>query len=121
MVPQTHNLIVGEGDLVNVGDPLTEGSVDLRELYRLRGREVVQKYILKEIQHIYTSQGQKLNDKHIEIIIRQMFSRIMVKDPGDTELLPGEIDHLRGLKENVIIGRLIPAGTGFRKYYHSKK
>ncbi len=182
VVPQTHNLIVGEGDLVNVGDPLTEGSVDLRELYRLRGREVVQKYILKEIQHIYTSQGQKLNDKHIEIIIRQMFSRIMVKDPGDTELLPGEIitrsefilansslprgkkpavgeemllgitkvslttdswlsaasfqetarvliqaattgqvDHLRGLKENVIIGRLIPAGTGFRKYYHSKK
>ncbi len=182
MVPQTHNLIVGEGDLVNVGDPLTEGSLDLRELYRLRGREVVQKYILKEIQHIYTSQGQKLNDKHIEIIIRQMFSRIMVKDPGDTELLPGEIvtrsefilansslpkgkkpavgeemllgitkvslttdswlsaasfqetarvliqaattgqvDHLRGLKENVIIGRLIPAGTGFKKYYHSKK
>ncbi len=179
-VPQTYNIIVSEGDLVNVGDPLTEGSMDLRELYRLRDKVEVQKYILKEIQHIYTSQGQKLNDKHIEIIIRQMFSRILVKDPGDTELLPGEVvtrsefilansslakgkkpavgeemllgitkvslttdswlsaasfqetarvliqaattgqvDHLRGLKENVIIGRLIPAGTGFRKHYHN--
>jgi DNA-directed RNA polymerase subunit beta' len=182
IVPNTYNLVVEHGDLINIGDPITEGSLDLQELYRLKGRQAVQKYILKEIQYIYTSQGQNLNDKHIEIIIRQMFSRIMIKDAGDTTLLPGEIieawvfrqaneslkkgqapakgeelllgitkasltveswlsaasfqetarvlisaaitgqvDYLRGLKENVIIGRLIPAGTGFGKYEKPKR
>ncbi len=168
-------LWVSPGDLVNVGDQLTEGSVDLYELYAIKGVEAVQKYIIKEIQFIYSSQGQKLNDKHIEIIARQMFSRCLIVDSGDTNLLPGEIAskvyvnkingdiekigkkpakvqelllgitkvslsvdsflsaasfqetarvlidaatncriaHLLGLKENVIIGRLIPAGTGF--------
>jgi DNA-directed RNA polymerase subunit beta' len=161
--------------MVTVGQQLTEGDLDLQQLFRLRGKEAVQKYILKDVQSIYTSQGQKLNDKHIEIIIRQMFSRMLVKYAGDTDLLPGEIieraqfieeniaakkrgghistadelflgitkvalstqsflsaasfqetarvlinaavtgkvDRLEGLKENVIIGRLIPAGTGF--------
>jgi len=182
IVPNTYNLVIEHGDLINIGDPITEGSLDLQELYRLKGRQAVQKYILKEIQYIYTSQGQNLNDKHIEIIIRQMFSRIMIKDAGDTTLLPGEIveawvfrqaneslkkgqtpakgeelllgitkasltveswlsaasfqetarvlisaaitgqvDYLRGLKENVIIGRLIPAGTGFGKYEKPKR
>ena len=152
---------------------MTEGSLDLHELYKLKGREAVQDYILKEIQYIYSSQGQKLNDKHVELISRQMFSRYYVTDPGDTYLLEGEVverkelldanaqitkgkkavgqeiflgiskvslstssflsaasfqetarvlinaaingkvDRLEGLKENVIIGRLIPAGTGF--------
>jgi len=163
--------------LVNPGDPLTEGSMDLQELYKYKGILAVQKYIIKEILYIYSSQGQKLNIKHIEIIVKQMFSRIYIKDAGDTNLLPGEImtmslfnieneriakekgkvasgetlllgitkaslstdsflsaasfqetarvlidaaitgkvDKLRGLKENVIIGRLIPAGTGFGK------
>lgn len=170
-------LWVASGDLVNAGDQLTDGSIDLHELYELKGAEAVQKYIIKEIQFIYSSQGQKLNDKHIEIIARQMFSRCLIIDSGDTNLLPGEImskvyvnkvneetaaknkkpakteelllgitkvslsvdsflsaasfqetarvlidaatngriDHLMGLKENVIIGRLIPAGTGFQK------
>ncbi|MBI3963980.1 MAG: DNA-directed RNA polymerase subunit beta', partial [Candidatus Kerfeldbacteria bacterium] len=174
-IPPGYTLTVKNEELVGPGDPLSEGSRDLHELYRLRGRESVQQYILREIQYIYSSQGQKLNDKHIEIILRQMFSRYYVKDGGETELLSGDIieraqflesndrakrtkkrpatgdllllgltksslstesflsaasfqetarvlidaavsgkiDRLRGLKENVIIGKLIPAGTGF--------
>jgi len=173
VIPAGYNLWVKNDDLIEPGQPLTEGSVDLHELYHLKGRLATQKYIIREIQYIYSSQGQKLNDKHIELIARQMFSRIYIKDSGDTELLPGEIvtntqyleanrdskgasadgeylllgitkaslasdsflsaasfqettrvlvdaaitgkiDHLNGLKENVIIGRLIPAGTGFK-------
>lgn len=173
LIPAGYTLWVKNNDLVQSGQPLTEGSIDLHELYRLQGQLAVQKYIIKEIQYIYSSQGQKLNDKHIELIARQMFSRIYIKDAGDTDLLPGEIvtntqfteanlevkgekatgeylllgitkaslasdsflsaasfqettrvlvdaaitgkkDNLRGLKENVIIGRLIPAGTGFK-------
>jgi len=175
IIPPGYVLYVKSGEQVEAGQQLTEGNLDLHQLFRLRGREAVQKYILKDVQAIYTSQGQKLNDKHIEIIIKQMFSRVMVQDPGDTDLLPGEIiekaqmldenaaakkrgakpadaeelflgitkvalstqsflsaasfqetarvlinaavtgkvDPLEGLKENVIIGRLIPAGTGF--------
>jgi DNA-directed RNA polymerase subunit beta' len=146
----------------------------LQALYKYKGRDAVQKYLSKETQGIYSSQGQKLNNKHIEIIVRQMFSRVRIIEPGDTSFLPGEIaeksslfaehqtlekgkkpadyeelflgitkvslsteswlsaasfqetarvlinaavtgkiDTLSGLKENVIIGRLIPAGTGF--------
>ncbi len=175
-IPPDYALWVKDGDLATPGTPLTEGSFNLFELFRLQGREAVQKYIIKEIQYIYSSQGQKLNDKHIEIIARQMFSRVYVVDEGDTDLLAGEIiertvaeaaneemikakkrpakveqlllgitkaslttesflsaasfqetarvlidaavsgkvDYLRGLKENVIIGKLIPAGSGFR-------
>ncbi len=166
---------IKDGDLVNVGDQLTDGSVDLHQLFYLKGVEAVQRYIIKEIQYIYSSQGQKLNEKHIEIVVKQMFSRVYVKNPGDTGLLSGEVaektrfdavnaeakekgtqpavgdqlllgitkaslsidsflsaasfqetarvlidaavsgkvDTLRGLKENVIIGKLIPAGTGY--------
>ena len=173
MIPSGYNLWAKNGELVVPGQPLTEGSVDLQELYRLKDKHAVQRYIIKEIKYIYSSQGQKLNDKHIELIARQMFSRLYVKDAGDTDLLPGEIvthtqfmeaninakgkpavgeyllmgitkaslssdsflasasfqetarvlidaaitgkkDKLRGLKENVIIGRLIPAGTGYK-------
>ena len=169
---------VKHGAKVKIGQQLTDGSMDLHELYEVRGKKEVEKYILREIQYIYSSQGQKLNDKHIETIIRQMFSRYEVIESGDTDLLPGEIvpksyffeandkiknekgtvlakgkelllgitrvslstdswlaaasfqetsrvlvnaaisgrvDYLRGLKENVIVGRLIPAGTGLEK------
>ena len=168
-----YTLWVKDGQTVNTGDQLTDGSIDLQQIFRLRGRLAAQRYIIKEIQYIYSSQGQRLNDKHIEIICRQLFSRAYVVDGGDTHLLPGEIverasieeanrtttgkpatyedvllgmtkaalatksflaaasfqetarvlinaaitgrvDSLEGLKENVIIGRLIPAGTGFR-------
>ncbi len=168
-------LLVKEGEVVLPGYQMTEGSLSLEEVYRLKGKEAVQRYVIREIQAIYSSQGQKVNDKHIETIGRQMFSRVMVTSVGDTALLPGEVvavsyfreanletiakggepaeckelllgitkvslstesflaaasfqetarvlinaaitgkvDHLRGLKENVIIGRLVPAGTGF--------
>ena len=165
-------LLVKDGDEIEVGKQLTEGSLDLRELFKLKGCLETQKYIIKEIQYVYSSQGQFLNDKHVEIIARQMFSRYLVKESGKTNLLPGEtieeevlyranketkkeavadqllmgitkaslttdsflsaasfqetprvlieaavsgkIDYLDGLKENVIIGRLIPSGTGYK-------
>jgi len=177
IVPIGYKLWVKHGDTVAKGDQLTEGSIELQQLFELKGRDAVQRYILSEIQSIYASQGQRLNDKHVELIVRQMFSRMYVEDSGDTDLLPGEvvekaqfrsandvaennkgkkatgrelflgvskislstqsflsaasfqetskvlinaaitgkIDPLDGLKENVIIGRLIPAGTGFRE------
>jgi DNA-directed RNA polymerase subunit beta' len=175
IVPKGFNIWVKDGDTVQKGDQLTEGSLDLQQLFKLKGKLEAQKYIIKEIQYVYSSQGQPLNDKHIEVIAKQMFSRIYIEDAGETELLPGEIiekavfdkaneefnkkeksiakgeilllgitkaslttnsflsaasfqntasvlidaalngkiDYLEGLKENVIIGRLIPAGTGF--------
>ncbi|MDD2730998.1 MAG: DNA-directed RNA polymerase subunit beta', partial [Candidatus Portnoybacteria bacterium] len=154
---------------------LNEGHLDLKELFKIAGKEAVYRYIIKVVQSIYTTQGEALSDKHIELIVRQMFSRVRVKDSGDTELLIGDTvekprfllandrmkqtggkpatavqllmgitkvaltteswlssasfqetakvlisastqgreDMLKGLKENVIIGRLIPAGTGY--------
>jgi len=174
-IPANVTLNVRDGDLVVPGTTLTDGSINLQDLYHLQGRPAVQKYIIKEIQFIYSSQGQYLNDKHIEVIIRQMFSRAYVREAGDSDLVAGEIidrasaeevlaeikktkkrppeiellllgvtkasltteswlsaasfqetarvlidaavsgkvDPLRGLKENVIIGKPIPAGTGF--------
>jgi DNA-directed RNA polymerase subunit beta' len=172
VLPRGTMVFVKDGDTVKKGDLLTEGSLNLKEAYKLCGRLVVQRYIIKEIQYVYSSQGQPLNDKHVEIIARQMFSRYMVSESGDTNLLPGEvveeevffkanaedgknaegdrlllgitktslstdsflsaasfqetprvlieaavsgkIDYLDGLKENVIIGCLIPAGTGYK-------
>jgi len=169
--------LVEEGDLVSRGQQLAEGHIELRELYEVAGQEAVQRYIIREVQQIYTFAGENINDKHIEMIIRQMFSRLKVKSAGATNLFPGEviersrfeeenalaakknkelataqpmilgvtkvslttesflsaasfietarvlinasvqgkIDKLKGLKENVIIGKLIPAGTGYRK------
>lgn len=175
VIPQGYTMYVNDGDEVQAGDALTEGHIDLHALFKHKGRDAVEKYILKEILNVYASQGQKLNSKHLEIIIRQMFSRVRVIEPNDTDFLPGEIieratlrdehdrvkanngkvadveelflgitkvslsteswlsaasfqetarvlinaattgkvDTLTGLKENVIIGRLIPAGTGW--------
>ncbi|MFH1111976.1 MAG: DNA-directed RNA polymerase subunit beta' [Patescibacteria group bacterium] len=178
LVPLGFACWVKDGAEVVKGQQLSEGPIDLASLYALRDIEAVQKYILREIQSIYSVQGQKLNDKHLEIIIRQMFSRMYINDAGDTDLLPGEIvttaqfeeanekvrkngkqaqgdrillgvtkaslstdswlsaasfqetarvlidaavtgkvDYLRGLKENVIIGRVIPAGTGYGDFH----
>ncbi|MDD5032208.1 MAG: DNA-directed RNA polymerase subunit beta' [Patescibacteria group bacterium] len=172
IIPKGTMIWIKDGDEVKKGDQLTEGSLDLHQLYKLRGRLDTQKYIIKEIQYVYSSQGQPLNDKHVEIIARQMFSRHLIKDSGETNLLSGEvveekvlrranektkktakadrlllgitkaslstdsflsaasfqetprvlieaavngkIDYLEGLKENVIIGCLIPAGTGYK-------
>jgi DNA-directed RNA polymerase subunit beta' len=169
---------VGVGDLVGIGQQLSEGNVDLRELYETTGDiDLVTRYIVREVHGIYSPTGDSINDKHVELITRQMFSRVKVLDPGDTELLAesivekrkallenslareakkqeatyeqlimgiskvslstdsflsaasfqqtapvliesalmGKEDYLRGLKENVIIGRLIPAGTGYQE------
>ncbi len=175
-LPAGMALWVGQGDLVARGQQLSEGHVDLRELYKVAGQEAVQRYIIKEVQQIYTFAGENIDDKHIEMIVRQMFSRLKIKDSGSTDFLSGQIvekgqfqaanakltkkgkpataqplllgitkvslttdsflsaasfqetarvlidasvqgkeDKLRGLKENVIIGKLIPAGTGFQK------
>ncbi|MDP3962871.1 MAG: DNA-directed RNA polymerase subunit beta', partial [bacterium] len=183
-VPQIKEYVIGKGTVLWVkkgkrvakGEQLSEGNLDLKELYRISGRERVHKYIIKEVQSIYTSQGTGIHDKHIELVIRKLFSRVRIKDAGETQLLPGMImeydvfreenekarkagkatavgvrllmgitkasltsdsflaaasfqetakvliaaasegktDYLRGLKENVIIGKLIPAGTGLR-------
>jgi len=177
LVSLTVALTVKKGDLVAKGQNLTEGHSDLRELFASAGDlPTVSRHIIREVQSIYFPTGDTINDKHIELIVRQMFSRLKVIDPGDTTLLGGEIaekrkvleenivatdagktpatydqlimgitkvalstesflsaasfqetakvliessiagkeDPLRGLKENVIIGRLIPAGTGLK-------
>tara|TARA_Y100000310_G_scaffold340396_1_gene436026 strand:+ start:2391 stop:5942 length:3552 start_codon:yes stop_codon:yes gene_type:complete len=176
-VPGKRAIWVKAGDLVTKGQQLCEGHLDLQEVFSLAGKDEATKYIVKEVQQIYTSQGASIHDKHIETITRQMFSRVRVKDGGDTKFTEGEVterstlleenarvkklgkkpaqvaqlllgiskialttdsflsaasfqetsrvlikaalegkeDGLRGLKENVIIGKLIPAGTGFKK------
>ena len=167
-------VLVKEGDMIKKGEPLTAGSLDLKKLFKLIGTRATQKYIIKEIQKVYVSQGVSIHDKHVEVIVRQMFSRVKIKDPGDSFFAPeevisravvlerneelkgekkrmietedivlgiskvalntdsflsaasfqetsrvlieaslrGEEDKLRGLKENVIIGKLVPIGTG---------
>jgi DNA-directed RNA polymerase subunit beta' len=177
-VPSESTLVVAKGQLVGKGTQFNEGHIDLKKLYATMGQEAIQRYIINEIQEIYAAQGEGINDKHVEVIIRQMLSRMKVIDAGDTDLLPGDIvekdqfeeendnakkakeeaatgeqlimgitkvalstesflsaasfqetarvlinaavtgkdDRLRGLKENVIIGRLIPAGTGYREF-----
>jgi DNA-directed RNA polymerase subunit beta' len=176
-VSSFQNLEIKNGDLVTPGQRLTEGSINLQEMLTLSGPNAVQRYIISEVQTIYAAQGQIVSDKHIEVIIRQMFSRVQVEEPNDSLFVTGEIvprqsviednaalteagkepstftqlllpvtkislssdsflsaasfqdttrvliaaairgktDKLRGLKENVIIGRLIPVGTGFRE------
>ena len=182
VVPFGKTILVNVGDKIEPGFKITEGAIDIKELLRVAGAKAVQNYIIFEVQQLYTFQGATINDKHIEVIVRQMFSRVRVKDPGSTKLSVGDIiekaklreenlrakrevrplakavqlamgitnvalttesflsaasfmqtmrvltnaaidgkeDRLRGLKENVIIGRLIPAGTGYRKEYLKK-
>ena len=178
VIPFGTGVIVKAGDKVEPGTILTNGSVYPQDILKTRGIKGVQDYILKEIQSVYRSQGVDINDKHVEIIVRQMMKKVQVENPGGTEILPGEkldvhkfeeetlnalenglvppqgkrillgitkaalakesflsaasfqetarvlteaaiknkIDPLVGLKENVIIGKLIPAGTGIRDY-----
>ncbi len=175
IIPRGFSLTVKDGDLVYPGQPLTEGNLNPNQVLDLQGPEAAQKYIVKEVQDIYVSQGQQIHDKHVEVIARQMFSKMRITDSGDSEFVLGDMvdksrmqevneqlvtegrapaqaeqllmgitkislstesflaaasfqettrvlieaavtgktDYLRGLKENVIIGKLIPAGTGF--------
>ncbi len=173
-VPHSARLRVADGDVVQAGDPLTEGSLNPKDLLLIKGVDTVQRFLVSEVQKVYRSQGVTISDKHVEIIVRQMLRKVTIDNAGDTELLPSELidrfefeetnnrilaeggepataqtvllgvtkaslntssflaaasfqettrvlteaaingskDHLIGLKENVIIGKLIPAGTG---------
>ncbi|EXF27601.1 DNA-directed RNA polymerase subunit alpha/beta' [Finegoldia magna ALB8] len=177
-IPYGAHIRVNEGDHVEKGEPLTEGSINPQDILRVNGAEGVRDYIIREVQKVYRLQGVDIDDKHIEIIIRQMMSKIKVEESGDSGFLSGsvvdardfkmtneqlikegktpatgthslmgitkaslasesflsaasfqettrvltetsikgKVDHLIGLKENVIIGKLIPAGTGIAKY-----
>ena len=177
-VPYGARICVSEGDYILAGDNITRGPLDPKDILRLNGVEGVYQYLLKEVQRVYKQQGVDINDKHVEVIVSQMLSKLKINDPGDTDLLPGgqyskveieeaneavvaeggrpaEAEHillgitkaslatnsflsaasfqettrvltdaaikgkndtLQGLKENVIIGKLIPAGTGMKKY-----
>ena len=177
-IPYGSRLKVKNGQTVKAGDQLTQGSINPHDIVRVNGIGGVQDYIVKEVQRVYRLQGVDINDKHIEVIVRQMLSKVKVEDPGDTDLIPGgyedvltynkcnaeaeskglrpavakrvllgitkaslatdsflsaasfqettrvltdaaikgKEDHLIGLKENVILGKLIPAGTGMKKY-----
>jgi DNA-directed RNA polymerase subunit beta' len=177
-IPYGSRLRVKHGQMLKAGEPLIQGSINPHDIVRVNGIIGVQEYIVKEVQRVYRLQGVDINDKHIEVIVRQMLSKVKVEDPGDTDLLPGgyedvlvfnkcneeaeakglrpanaarvllgitkaslatdsflsaasfqettrvlteaaikgKEDNLIGLKENVILGKLIPAGTGMKKY-----
>jgi len=178
LIPKDKHVLVHDGQVVNRGESIVDGPVDPHDILRLQGIEALARYIVQEVQEVYRLQGVKINDKHIEVIIRQMLRRVIISDSGDTEFIQGEQveradvlemndkmlaegkeaaqfenvllgitkaslstdsfisaasfqettrvlteaaimgkkDDLRGLKENVIVGRLIPAGTGLA--YH---
>ena len=177
-VPFTARLNVEEGQTIHRGEPLTSGSIDPKELLRVRDVLSVENYLLREVQKVYRMQGVEIGDKHVEVMVRQMLRKVRVMDPGSTDILPGTLldiadfternrsaimngevpatarpvllgitkasletnsflsaasfqettrvltdasirgkkDHLLGLKENVIIGKIIPAGTGMARY-----
>ncbi|MFA5993904.1 MAG: DNA-directed RNA polymerase subunit beta', partial [Parcubacteria group bacterium] len=98
-VPMGSTVRVAEGDLVGKGSKLSEGNIDLKKLYKIMGWEAVHRYIVKEIQEIYASQGESINDKHIEVIIKQMFGRVQIIDSGTTSLMGGDIVEKEQFKE----------------------
>jgi DNA-directed RNA polymerase subunit beta' len=181
-IPRGVHINVQEGERVRAGDPLMDGPRDPHDILHVLGENELQKYMVNEIQEVYRLQGVNINDKHLEVIVRQMMRWVKIEDIGDTEFLPeevvdrfkfreenarvqeaggvpaagkpvllgitkaslstdsfisaasfqettrvlteaainGKVDYLRGLKENVIMGRLIPAGTGMDYYRHVK-
>jgi len=178
LIPRGKHVYVHEGDRVRAGEPLMDGAVNPHDILDVLGPKAVQRYLVNEVQEVYRLQGVTINDKHIEVIVRQMMRRLVIEDPGDTDLLVGEqvakellaekneevrrnggqeargkaillgitkaslstdsfisaasfqettrvltqaavgglVDRLKGLKENVIMGKLIPAGTGAKPY-----
>jgi DNA-directed RNA polymerase subunit beta' len=182
LIPKDKHVMAHDGQVVNKGEVIVDGPVDPHDILRLQGVEALARYITDEVQDVYRLQGVRINDKHIEVIVRQMLRRVQVEDPGETRFIPGEQveradvleenekaqkdgkkpatysymllgitkaslstdsfisaasfqettrvlteaaimgkkDDLRGLKENVIVGRLIPAGTGMA-YHNARK
>ncbi|MBU5332459.1 DNA-directed RNA polymerase subunit beta' [Anaerocolumna aminovalerica] len=178
LIPYGSRIKVSDGDILEAGDELTEGSVNPHDILKIKGVRAVQDYMIQEVQRVYRLQGVEINDKHIEVIVRQMLKKVRIENSGDSEFLPGKlvdalefddvneqleteglelaegkqvmlgitkaslatnsflsaasfqettkvlteaaingkVDPLIGLKENVIIGKLIPAGTGMKRY-----
>ncbi len=178
LIPYGSRIKVLDGDVLEAGDELTEGSVNPHDILKIKGVEAVQDYMLREVQRVYRLQGVEISDKHIEVLVRQMLKKVRIEESGDTSFLPGtmvdaleleaineemeaqgkepaqgkqillgitkaslatnsflsaasfqettkvlteaaikgKVDRLIGLKENVIIGKLIPAGTGMKRY-----
>ncbi len=118
-VPQDKELQVHTGDFVEAGDPLIRGPLIPHDILRIKGEEALFQYLLTEVQNVYRSQGVKINDKHIEVILNQMLRKVKVEDPGDTKFLPGEaVDKFRfrqgndGITTSVKIAE--PGGTNFK-------
>ena len=182
LIPYSSHIVVETGDVLQAGDELTSGSLNPHDVLKIKGVRAVQDYMLREVQRVYRLQGVEINDKHIEVIVRQMLKKIRVDEPGESSVLPGinmdvlefsamndrlsqegkapalgkrimlgitkaslatdsflsaasfqettkvlteaaingKTDHLIGLKENVLIGKLIPAGTGMKRYRNVK-
>src|SRR5512141_2628872 len=100
-IPNTSRLLVRHGEKVEAGQPLTEGSLNPHRVLRIQGREACQLYLMSEVQKVYRSQGQNIHDKHFEVIIRKMMSKVQVTRPGDSKYLPGDlIDRLELKKVN---------------------
>ncbi len=178
LIPYGSRIKVQDGQVLEAGDELTEGSVNPHDILKIKGVRAVQDYMIQEVQRVYRLQGVEINDKHIEVIVRQMLKKVKVEESGDSDVLPGvsmnvldyndmnekllaegkmpaegkqvmlgitkaslatdsflsaasfqettkvlteaaingKVDHLIGLKENVLIGKLIPAGTGMKRY-----
>jgi DNA-directed RNA polymerase subunit beta' len=178
LIPRGKHINVLEGDFLKAGDPLIGGAANPHDILNIRGDLALARYLVDQIQEVYRLQGVRINDKHIEVIVRQMLGRVKIQDVGDTDLIveehvdkarfedinskviagggrpavaeplllgitkaslstesfisaasfqettkvlseatiAGKVDHLRGLKENVIMGRIIPAGTGMKRY-----
>ena len=178
LIPYGSRIKVSNGDILEAGDELTEGSVNPHDILKIKGVRAVQDYMLREVQRVYRLQGVEINDKHIEVIVRQMLKKVRIEENNDADVLPGnsmdvleyndmnekliaegktpadgkqvmlgitkaslatdsflsaasfqettkvlteaaingKVDHLIGLKENVLIGKLIPAGTGMKRY-----
>ena len=182
LIPKDKHVMVHDGQVVNGGEVIVDGPADPHDILRLQGVEALARYVIDEVQDVYRLQGVRINDKHIEVIVRQMLRRVQIADPGETRFITGEQveradvlgenekvqadgrkpatfnymllgitkaslstdsfisaasfqettrvlteaaimgkkDELRGLKENVIVGRLIPAGTGMA-YHNARK
>jgi DNA-directed RNA polymerase subunit beta' len=178
LIPRGKHVSVVEGDYLKAGDALMGGSANPHDILNIKGERDLARYLVDEVQEVYRLQGVRINDKHIEVIVRQMLKRVKIADPGDTDLIveehiekrrfeeinqaviaeggkpalakplllgitkaslstesfisaasfqettkvlteasiSGKVDHLKGLKENVIMGRIIPAGTGLSEY-----
>ena len=178
LIPYGSRIKVSDGQEIEAGDELTEGSINPHDILKIKGVRAVQDYMIREVQRVYRLQGVEINDKHVEVIVRQMLKKIKVEESGDSDVLPGismnvlefndmnekliaegkkpaegkqvmlgitkaslatdsflsaasfqettkvlteaaingKVDHLIGLKENVLIGKLIPAGTGMKRY-----